>query len=124
MEAIVTVLSADGVPLILATQPFLYRSDLSEEELDLIEFPTLFCSMEGNRYPNIDSMTRGMNSFNLETARVAKEHGIPLIDLESQIPKTTDYFLDDVHYTDKGNALIAQTISAYLIQQDLVTKTK
>ncbi len=124
MEEIVTILSADGVQLVLATQPFLYRSDLSEKERDLIEFPTLFCSMEGNRYPNIDSMIRGMNAFNAETTKVAIEHGIPLIDLESRIPKTTYYFLDDVHYTDEGNALVAQVISAYLIQQGLVTKAE
>jgi lysophospholipase L1-like esterase len=80
--------------------------------------------MEGNRYPNIDSMIRGMNAFNSATAEIARRHGLPLIDLESQIPKTTDYFLDDVHYTEDGNARIADLISAYLIQHELLIKAR
>jgi lysophospholipase L1-like esterase len=124
MEAIATIIPDDGVQLVLATQPFLYRRDLSREQRDLIEFPTMFCSMEGNRYPSIDSMVRGMNAFNTVTAEVARKHGIPLIDLEAQIPKTTDHFLDDVHYTSAGNALVARTLADFLIGQDLVKRAQ
>lgn len=124
MEAIAAIIPEDGVQLVLATQPFFYRRDLSPAERELIEFPTMFCAMEGNRYPSIDSMVRGMNAFNAVTVEVAREHGLPLIDLESRIPKTTDAFLDDVHYTAEGNALVAGTIADFLVEQGLVKQAE
>ena len=76
--------------------------------------------MEGNRYPNIESMIRGMRAFNSATAETAEKYGVPLIDLDAGVPKSADYFLDDVHYTASGNALIAKLISDYLIQNFII----
>jgi hypothetical protein len=63
-----------------------------------------------------------MNLFN-ETARnIAMENEVPFFDLEKVVPKTLDYFLDDVHYTEKGNKIIAEKLSEFVIQTKIIDK--
>ena len=40
------------------------------------------------------------------------------LDLEAKIPKSLDYFYDDVHYTDKSFDIIADIIFEELITND------
>ncbi|MBN1186254.1 MAG: SGNH/GDSL hydrolase family protein [Bacteroidales bacterium] len=119
MKAFVEIMKNDDVKLVLATQPFLYREGLDEEELKSLWLSKMNCAVN-KAYPNVRSMERGMNLFNAATKMVAEQHQVPLIDLEMKVPKTKQYFLDDCHYTAEGNALVAQTVFEFLIEYHLL----
>lgn len=114
IELMVKITEIDGVKLILATQPTLYKKDLSLEEKEKIIFPRLFCH-NADSMPDIDSMIYGMEQFNFVIRECAKNSNIGLIDLDSKIPKNLKYLLDDCHYTREGNFLIASIIFEYLV---------
>lgn len=114
LNSIVKIIQNDQVKLILATQPFLYNEILSEVEKKHIWFPEAFCINKNNEYPNLRSMELGMNLFNSETKKIAELHHIPLVDLEAHVPKNREFFLDDCHYTAKGNQLVAETLFEFI----------
>jgi len=57
---------------------------------------------------------RVLESYNDVTRKLAKLAKVPLIDLSRQMPKSTSYFYDFVHFTDEGAAEVAR-----IIYQDL-----
>ncbi|OGW85953.1 MAG: hypothetical protein A3C35_07235 [Omnitrophica bacterium RIFCSPHIGHO2_02_FULL_46_11] len=104
----------NGVKLILATQPVLYREGLNQKELDSLWIFQTMCN-ENGKYPSLKSVTLGMNAFNQKTRSIAQTLNIPLIDLDAKMPKTAQYLLDDCHYTKEGNALIADELLNFLV---------
>lgn len=120
MRELARVTRNDGVPLVLATQPSLYREDLSEEDRATLIFAKTFCVNDAGQAPDLESMTAGLTLFNDTVREIAVEDGIPLLDLESMVPKTSEYFVDDVHYTEAGNALVAQLVADFLSARGLL----
>jgi lysophospholipase L1-like esterase len=119
LRSIITILRADKVRLILATQPFIYRNGLSKEEKATLWMDRHFCETK-NVFPDVPSLAKGMTQFNDRTKQLAKEHGAPLIDLTAQIPQTKDYFLDDVHFTQKANEKIAEIIFKFFEEHNII----
>lgn len=119
MTSLVEVVKNDQVKLVLATQPFLYRKDLDQEELNSLWLFKANCTVQ-HTYPNVASMENGMNLFNTNTREIANRYKVPLIELEANLPKTKEYFFDDCHYTKKGNELVANIIFDFLIQNNLI----
>lgn len=85
-----------------------------------MKFGEYMCVNADGDAPNLASMELGMESFNDATRNIAEETGVPLIDLEAVVPKTGEYFLDDVHYTKKANALVAKSIHEFLESSQLL----
>ena len=114
LRSLAAVTKQDGVKLILATQPFFYNAEMSEEESRKLWMNKAFCrTAEG--FADIASMARGLAMFNERTKAVAREYSIPLLDLETAVPKKVKYFSDDVHYTVAGNRLVADTIVDFVL---------
>jgi hypothetical protein len=109
------------VQVLLATQPSLYRLDLTPREQELLGFPHSH-QFHGQR-ASLASMVKGMQTFNDATRRIARETGTPLVDLERLMPKTTRYLYDDVHYTPAGNALVGDAFADDIIASGIVTET-
>jgi hypothetical protein len=107
-----------GMKVVIASEPFVYRSDLTEEERSVLVLPIL-CDEKGKR-PDLESMRRGMEAFNSASRRVANEMGVRFLDLEKKIPKSRKYFYDDVHYTFEGNRLVADAFYADFIAGHIV----
>ena len=118
LALLVERVQADGVTLVLATQPSLYREGLTAAEEESLWFHKYLCVADGRR-PDVMSMARGMAMFNAATRDVAEAYGVPLVDLDSAVPKTGEYFLDDCHYTEAGNRRIAETIFTFLEKHDI-----
>jgi lysophospholipase L1-like esterase len=51
--------------------------------------------------------------FNDRIRRVADRLDVPLVDNDALIPKTTEYFGDNVHYTEKGAELVARNFHSF-----------
>jgi lysophospholipase L1-like esterase len=56
-----------------------------------------------------------MELYNAETKKVAETSGVFLVDLANELPKSSAYFYDLIHYNNAGNARVAEIISIQLI---------
>lgn len=116
----VDIARSKNIDVLLATQPSLYRDDLAPEEQQLLAFP-LSHHFHGER-ASLHSMVEGMRRFNDATRRVAKETSVNFVDLERQMPKTTAYLYDDVHYTRAGNELVGNAFADKIIAAKIVDR--
>jgi len=113
LRSLIDLARADGVRVVLMTQPSLFKETMSTEEdaaLIMIHVeavgPTKQWSAATGR--------RGMERYNDVIRRVAIEQGVTLIDLDTAIPKSLEYFQDDVHYKDPGFDFVASTVAMHL----------
>lgn len=113
------IVKADGVVLIVVTQPTLYKNNLDILERRKIVFPSFFCNI-GQSKPSILSMEKGMGRFNSTLKMLAKIKSAYLIDLASVFPKNLDYFIDDCHYTKNGHSFIANVLFQFFIENDIL----
>lgn len=118
---LLTTLARDGVPVIVGSQAFLYREDLTELERARLHFAEIFCAEDG-RYPSPGSMEAGMRAFNDAARALSAEAGALFVDLEATVPKTLTYFTDDVHLTRAGNERIAQAVADVLTEPEVVSR--
>jgi hypothetical protein len=118
MRYFAEIAQARGIPVVMASQPSIYRPDLTERELA----PTWIAAAhhEDGRRPSLASMIDGMAQFNATTRRVAEDMGAGFVDLDAAMPKTLEYFYDDVHYTRRGAEVVAQTLYEHLVGEGLV----
>lgn len=105
----VAAVQSHGSRVVLTTYPTL----IDRNNLD--QYPEIFLD---NRRFCIELSLRGMidafEKFNAVIAAVAEEEGAVLVDSYTLIPKSTEYFGDNVHYKDKGASLFAQGVAAVL----------
>jgi hypothetical protein len=57
-----------------------------------------------------------MASFNEAMLAVCVERGIECIDTASQLPKESDMFTDDMHYTERGSRRMAEIVAGHLLE--------
>ncbi len=114
LERLVHYAQSDGVQPVLVTQPSLYKGEMTRAERNAAWFSREFCLTPGGwlrrEYPSPLSLQTGMRTVNDRTHRVAAAAKVPLVDAAAALPKTLEYFRDDVHYTAKGSALVAQLV--------------
>lgn len=120
LRSIVEIYRLKGSDVILATQPSLYKDAMSEAELRKIGIPQRYVREE-NRIASIATMKRGMEAFNDVTRRVANELRCGFVDLDFIVPKTSDHFANDVHYTALSNRLIGEALADFLIDRKYVS---
>jgi hypothetical protein len=116
----VAIARSKEMHVLVATQPSLYRDDLTDAEQQLLAFP-LSHHFEGKR-PSLRSMIDGMRRFNDATRQLATEADVDLVDLERLMPKSTEYIFDDVHYTKAGNDLIGNAFADRIIESKLIDR--
>ena len=79
----------------------------------------MFCYQD-DVYPSPASLAEAMKNFNSVAKTIAEENNIMITDGESKVPKTLDYFIDDVHYTDKGAAKLAELVAEQIINSGVI----
>lgn len=114
----VHVLQSDGVRIVLVTEGSLYRADLKPEARRRLRFSETMCASPRGffRYwvPSVASMAAAMDRFNDVIRLVASEERLDLIDLAAVTPKTTEFFFDDVHHTERGALFAAEVVGKAL----------
>jgi hypothetical protein len=114
----VAIARSKGMHVLLATQPSLYQDDLPPALQQLLVFP--LTHHFGGERPSLHSMVEGMRVFNEATRRLAMQAEVDLVDLERQMPKTTAYLYDDVHYTQAGNYLVGNALADSIIESKTI----
>lgn len=116
---LINILKDDNVPLILGDQAYLYSKSLDNPKIPFQWYMQKNC-LNGKNYPDTKSLIYGMDLFNKTTQDVALETGTVFIDFEKQLPKTKEYFFDDVHSTEKGNSKIADILFEEILRKGFI----
>ena len=74
----------------------------------------------GSVRPDPAWLRREMARYNDVQRRLAKRLGAVYLDLDTRVAKSLDNYFDDVHYTDRGNRVVAEAVFPML--SDLVEK--
>jgi hypothetical protein len=109
-----------GFDVLVVSEPYLYRDDLTAAEREVLVMART-CDEDGRR-PDVSSLKRGMDAFNGRARDVADACGARFFDLEKAIPKSLDYFFDDVHYTTKGNAAVATAVGNEVVNWGIIPR--
>jgi lysophospholipase L1-like esterase len=100
------------VPLLLLSQPSIYKERLSPDEVARLWMGNLD---HGQVNADPETMRRGMLAFNACVRDVAREEGALFLDLDAALPKDLERFYDDCHYTAKGNEEVARAVVEALL---------
>lgn len=119
LNRIVDLVKKNGSQIVLMTQPVLWRRDLGPAAQNLLWFGGTgnFLKERGNPYYSVAVLEQAMNRYNETLIKVCKSRGINYIDLAKKVPRTTENFYDDVHFTEKGARLVAKIVSEYFLKQ-------
>jgi hypothetical protein len=58
-----------------------------------------------------------MRAYNQVQEKCAQTNGAIYVPLDTCIPKTTEMFFDDCHFTDKGNQTVADAVYPVLLSE-------
>lgn len=67
-----------------------------------------------------DFMNETLESFNDAMRQISKEYAVPLYDLAKLIPKSSEFFYDDVHFNVEGSRTAARELAKYMFQKSLI----
>ena len=69
---------------------------------------------------DLDSLIRISDLYNSFLKKTARKYNIYLCDLAEKIPPSTDFFYDDVHFNEKGSALVAKEIAKCINDENVM----
>lgn len=101
---------------VFLTQPALYRDNLSTQEEAMLWLGGVrtFMNEPFQAYYSPGVLARGVDAYNERLLSVCRRLQLECVDVARYIPKTLDIFYDDVHFTEKGAALVAEVVAAHL----------
>jgi len=112
LERTVELIRSQNADVILTSYPALISRDNQSLYSGIFLDNRRFC-IELSVMGIADTFDR----FNRVTAEVSKEKGTLFVDAHRLLPKSTDYFGDNVHYTDKGASCFAENVSKMLAKK-------
>lgn len=104
------ILKANGTDMLLLTQTHTW-GDISDEFLKSNHW---MIGVGNVRYPE-SKLAASLGQINGILLNIATEQNIPVLDLEKEIPKTSEYFYDDCHFNKGGINKSAELISAAIV---------
>ncbi len=111
--ALIDLARAGGADVVLMTQPSLFKEGMTAEEEAVLVMVRVE-AVGPTRQWSIATARRGMDAYNSVVRELAGRRSCLLIDLEKSVPKTLDYFWDDVHYLGPGFDRVAESAAAGL----------
>ena len=102
LRTLVGIARSAGADAVFVTQPVIWGARSGEWE------KRLWVSSHG-RIPHAQ-LWKMLEKFNEVTRRVAAELDVPVVDLARTLPKTTEVFYDDDHYTVAGAEKVAEHV--------------
>jgi len=115
MGTLIELIQNDGAKVVLVSQPYLYKSEMSTEEDQTLWMDRGMCLIDG-KYPNGETMALAMDAYNAKTAALAQQYNVKFIHGEPALKKDLEHFVDDVHYTALGAKKLAETIASGIIE--------
>lgn len=122
LQNLIDIARMDNVKVILMTEPYLFKDVMSQEELAQLGMLNTEAIGPDKQW-SLQTALRGMKLYDDAIRELSKQEGVYLIDLETEIPKTIEYFADDVHYRDAAFPMVADYVAGELKRQGIVAPT-
>lgn len=120
ISRLINICKADDAEVFIVEQPCLYQQDMPEETAARCWFHINFCNKKVStlkyEYPSLSSMNKAMTAFNKASEQASIDTSCSYINTTDLIPKTMDYFVDDVHYSATGSEALAKIINTQVMQ--------
>jgi lysophospholipase L1-like esterase len=115
LEEMAVIAKEQGVRLVLLTQPTLWRADLTAAEGAALWLGGTgeFQEEPGHAYFSARVLQAAMDAYNQTLLDVCATGQVECYDLAARIPKNLDNFYDDVHFTERGSRLVAESLAGY-----------
>jgi len=113
-DALISRVMADGAKVIVVSQPYLLKDEMSPEERSKIWFghENCFYIENGKRhYASPASLAAAMNAYNDSAMRLGRVAGATIVEGEQALSKSLENFVDDVHYTPAGAQRLAKAVA-------------
>ena len=116
LGAIAGVCKSHSIELVFMTQPTTWNSsvDPKTEEWQWLLY------RNGVTY-RADLMSEALEFYNDGTRQVADENSVPTYDLATLLPKSLDYFYDDVHFNTKGAYETGKGLASFILEKGLIS---
>lgn len=106
LRTLIALARVDGTAVLLMTEPNLYKPEMTADERAHLTMLNRE-AVGPDRQWSLATARAAMAAYNDVVRRVAREEGVGLVDLEALVPKTLEFFGDDVHYRDPAYDLVA-----------------
>lgn len=107
LERVVARARALGIWILLLTQPLLYGDDPRWEER---QASTFLSPGDERLVVSARTLWRMLELYNQEMRAVAREQGVPCLDLAARVPHDEAWFYDLCHFTEAGAAGVAREV--------------
>lgn len=105
---------ANNIPVLVITQPTTWDS----KDEGLAQSHWMNKNRE-NRFPK-ENMQAAMDSMNTIVHQLCKKLEVPVLKPETFMPKTTEYFYDDCHFTPKGAQMLGDSLSMFIERTNFI----
>ena len=110
------VTRAHDLRLVFMTQPSSWNSSIDPKIKDWH-----WMTYRAGKTYSEDSMETALNALNKVMLEVGRELDVPVLDLAKSIPKSTQFFIDDVHFNVNGAHEIGAQLASFITGRDLLT---
>ena len=115
LRTIIGIAAAHRIRLVLMTQPTTWNSKIEPQAVD---WHWMNCG-ENVRFREQD-MDHAMETYNDVVRNLAREYGVPGLDLARALPKSLDLIYDDCHFNINGAGYAASLLGKMLVTDSLL----
>ena len=108
LEAFLQFTQNHQLPTLVLGQPVFWKEPMSEAETAMLWFRLQ--SPQGEIQAPPAWLNGEMERYNRLQARLASQYGADYMNLNGVVPKDSRHFIDDCHFTDLGNEVLATAI--------------
>jgi lysophospholipase L1-like esterase len=110
------------VHLVLMTTPSIYKAHMTQDETNRLWAGWYLNDQRSNAYWSSRVMAEATEAANQVLLKTCQEEVVDCIDLASLLPKSTDIFWDQAHFTDTGSSRVADELVKYF--EDYFARTQ
>lgn len=119
INTLIDLATIDGTRVVLMTEPHLYKEQNSQEEQKVLHL-TNYETIGRNKRWSIATARRGMEAYNRKVEEIAEKRHVGFIDLDQAVPRTLEYFYDEVHYRTGAYDLVAAAVAEGVLKSGVL----
>jgi len=110
VELIVEEAHRRSLRVVLLTQPTIWKPDMLDNERSLLWMGW----RPDGRFYTTGALTRAMEMYNKRLLTTCNRLKLECVDLATRVPRTAEFFYDDMHFTEAGAQRVADELGTYL----------
>lgn len=119
VQGIIDLSRQHGAKVVLSTFAVAYPTD----DVQLLQTIRAQEGVMRHFWGTLDSTVLGVATHNRLMLSLAKENGLPLVEVDRLIPRDGAHFIDLCHLTDPSYRLLAKEIAAAIVEGELLQKS-